>query len=81
LLVVRGGSLLRRWTVLDPAAVVSYEVRRSPGQKRAGLCTLVLHLGQGGGSRRALDVGEEQARALLAALDAPLLAPLVAAAT
>lgn len=81
LLVVRGGSLLRRWTVLDPAAVVSYEVRRSPGQKRAGLCTVMLHLGQGAGSRRALDVGEEQARALLAALDAPLLAPLVAAAT
>jgi putative membrane protein len=81
LLVVRGGTLLRRWTVLDPNAVVGYELRQSPGQKRAGLCTLWLHLGQGAGSRRVLDAGEEQARALLAALDAPLLAPLVSAAT
>lgn len=77
-LVVREGSLLRRWTCVDPAAVVSYEVRRSPGQARAGLCTVVLHLGQGAGSRRLLDVGEAQARALLAALDRPLLGPLAA---
>jgi putative membrane protein len=79
-LVIRGGCLLRRWTTVDPRAVVSYEVRRSPGQARAGLCSVHLHLGQGAGSRRVLDLGEEQARALLAALDAPLLAPLVAAA-
>jgi putative membrane protein len=81
LLVIRGGSLLRRWTVLDPDAIVAYELKRSPGQRRAGLCTLMLHLGQGTGSRRILDAGEEQARVLLAALDAPLLGPLVAAAT
>ena len=78
-LVMREGSLLRRWTCVDPAAVVAYEVRRSPGQTRAGLCTVVLHLGQGAGSRRLLDVGEAQARALLAALDRPLLAQLAAA--
>jgi putative membrane protein len=79
-LAIRGGCLLRRWTTVDPRAVVSYEVRRSPGQARAGLCSVVLHLGQGAGSRRVLDLGEEQARTLLAALDPPLLEPLVAAA-
>ena len=76
-LAVREGSLTRRWTSLDPSAVVSYEVRRSPGQARAGLCTIVLHLGQGVGSRRVLDVSDAQARALLERLAAPLLAPLV----
>lgn len=79
-LAIRGGCLLRRWTTLDPRAVVSYEVRRSPGQARVGLCSVVLHLGQGAGSRRVLDLGEEQARVLLAALDPPLLEPLAAAA-
>lgn len=78
-LAVREGSLLRRWTSLDPHAVVSYAVRRSPGQERAGLCTIVLHLGQGAGTRRVLDCSEEQAASLLASLDAPLLGPLVAA--
>ena len=74
-LAVREGSLTRRWTSLDPAAVVSYAVERTPFQARAGLCTLVLHLGQGAGSRRVLDCSGEQATALLAALDAPLFRP------
>jgi putative membrane protein len=78
-LALRGGSLLRRWTELDPGEIVSFELRRSPGQRRAGLVTLVLHLGEGAGSRRALDAGEEQARPLLADLDPRLFAPLVAA--
>jgi putative membrane protein len=73
--VVREGSLTRRWTSLDPAAVVAYAVARSPFQARAGLCTVVLHLGQGAGSRRVLDCSEEQAAALLAELDTPLFAP------
>lgn len=68
----RGGSLIRRWSAFDPAAVVAYDVRRSPGQARAGLCTLRLHLGQGVGSRRILDCSEAQARTLLVALDRPL---------
>jgi len=74
-LAVREGSLTRRWTSLDPAAVVSYAVERTPFQARAGLCTVVLHLGQGAGSRRVLDCSGEQATALLAALDAPLFRP------
>jgi putative membrane protein len=78
-LAVREGSLRRRWSELDPGAVVAYDVRSSPGQRRARLCTVIVHLGQGAGSRRALDAGEPQAAALLGALDPPLLGPLVAA--
>jgi putative membrane protein len=76
-LVLRGGSLRRRWSEVDPAGAVAFELRSSPGQRRAELCTLVVHLGQGAGSRRALDVGAGQATALLRALDPPLLEPLV----
>ena len=78
-LTLREGSLSRRWSELDPAGIVAFELERSPGQRRAGLATLVVHLGEGAGSRRALDLGEEQARALLAELDPRLLAPLLAA--
>ena len=78
-LVLRGGSLLRRWSELDAAGVVAYELRSSPGQRRAGLCTLVVHLGQGAGSRRALDAGEDQAAVLLAGLHPRLLEPLLQA--
>ncbi len=74
-LAVREGSLTRRWTSLDPRAVVSYAVQRSPFQARSDLCTVVLHLGQGAGSRRVLDCSEDQAAALLVALDVPLFAP------
>lgn len=77
-LTVREGSLSRRRTSLDPRAVVSYAVERSPTQRRAGLCTVALHLGQGAGSRRVLDCSEEQATTLLAALDVPLFEPFVA---
>ena len=73
--VIRGGSLMRRWTSLDPKAVISYGVARSPFQARSGLCTVTLHLGQGAGSRRVLDCSEEQASALLGRLDAPLFGP------
>jgi putative membrane protein len=77
-LAVREGSLRRRWSELDPRAAVAYDVRSSPGQRRAGLCTVAVHLGEGAGSRRALDVSETQAAALLRALDPRLLEPLLA---
>jgi putative membrane protein len=64
-LALREGSLRRRWSELDPDGVVAFELSSSPGQRRAGVCTLTLHLGQGAGSRRALDVGAGQASALL----------------
>jgi putative membrane protein len=75
-LAVRGGSVHRRWSELDPSAAVAYDLRSSPGQRRAGLCTLRVHLGQGAGTRRVLDLGEGQAGVLLEALDPPLLGPL-----
>lgn len=76
-LALRGGSLQRRWSELDPDAAVAFEVRSSPGQRRAGVCTLTLYLGQGAGSRRALDLGEDQATALLAQIRPQLFRPLV----
>jgi putative membrane protein len=75
--VVREGSLTRRWTELDPGGIVSFELRRSPAQRRAGLVTVALHLGEGAGSRRALDAGADQARTLLAQLQPELFAPMV----
>ena len=76
-LVLREGSLRRRWSELDPDAAVSFEVRSSPGQRRAGLATLTVHLGQGAGSRRALDLGEEQASSLLSEVRPQLFEPLL----
>lgn len=76
-LVLREGSLRRRWSELDPGAAVAFDLRSSPGQRRAGVCTLSLHLGQGAGSRRALDLGPRQAGGLLAELHPALLRPLL----
>jgi len=75
--VTREGTVSRRWTVFDPDAIVAYEVRRTPFQARAGLNTIVLHLGEGAGSRRLLDVGDDQARSVLASIAPWTLAPLV----
>lgn len=76
-LLLRAGSLHRRWSELDPDAAVSFELRSSPGQRRAGLCTATVHLGQGAGSRRALDLGDEQAAALLERVRPQLFEPLL----
>jgi putative membrane protein len=78
---LREGSLQRRWSELDPDAAVAFDVTSSPGQRRAGVCTLTLHLGQGAGSRRALDLGEDQATALLAQVRPQLFEPLLAPAS
>jgi putative membrane protein len=77
-LVLRGGTLRRRWSEIDPDGVVSFELHSSPGQRRAGLATLTVHLGQGAGSRRALDIGEAQAAALLLRVRPQLFEPLSA---
>jgi putative membrane protein len=76
----REGSLHRRWSELDPRAAVAFDLRSSPGQRRSELCTLTVHLGQGAGQRRALDLGEIQAAELLAALHPALIRPLLARA-
>jgi putative membrane protein len=76
-LVLREGSLRRRWSELDPDAAVSFDLRSSPGQRRARVATLTVHLGQGAGSRRALDLGDEQAAALLGRVRPDLFAPVL----
>ena len=74
-LALREGSLRRRWSELDPAAAVAFELRSSPGQRRAGLATLSFHLGQGAGPRRALDIGEAHAAELLSRVQPELFEP------
>jgi putative membrane protein len=76
-LALREGSLRRHWSEVDPGAAVSFELRSSPGQRRAGVATLLVHLGQGAGSRRALDIGEDQAAALLGRVQPDLFDPLL----
>ena len=76
-LALRAGSIHRRWSELDPDAVVSFELVSSPGQRRAGVATLLVHLGQGAGTRRALDLGEDQAAGLLARVRPELFEPLL----
>jgi hypothetical protein len=41
------------------------------------VATLTVHLGQGAGSRRALDLGEEQAAELLGTVRPELFGPLL----
>ncbi len=77
-LTLRDGSLRRRWSEVDPDAGVSFELTSSPGQRRAGLATLTVYLGQGAGSRRALDIGEEQAAVLLRDVRPDLFDPFAA---
>jgi putative membrane protein len=76
-LALRAGSLHRRWSELDPDAAVSFEIVTSPGQRRAGVATVRVHLGQGAGSRRALDIGDEQAAALLRRMRPQLFEPIL----
>jgi putative membrane protein len=76
-LALRGGTLRRRWSEVDPEGVVSFDLRSSPGQRRAGLATLTVHLGQSAGSRRALDLGEGQAAELLRRVQPQLFEPLL----
>jgi putative membrane protein len=76
-LVLREGTLRRRWSEVDPDGIVSFDLRSSPGQRRAGLATLTVHLGQGAASRRALDIGEDQAAELLSRVHPRLLGPFL----
>jgi putative membrane protein len=77
-LALREGSLARRHSLVHPDGVVAYRVSQSLTQRRAGLCTLTAFLGQGAGSRRALDVDASHAAGLLARLEPALLRPLLA---
>jgi len=80
-LAMRGGSLSRRHTVIDPATVASYSVTSTPFQRRVGLCTLTASMGRGAGSRSALDIGHDQTVAVLAAAEPRLLADFTTSAS
>jgi putative membrane protein len=67
-LVLRSGSLARRRSVIAPETSVAYVVRRSPWQRRHGLCTVDVHLGLGAGTRSAIDVADDQAARLIGGL-------------
>ena len=69
-----GGSLSRHRTSIDPATVAGYHLTSTPFQRRVGVCTLTARMGRGAGSRSALDIGEGQAAALLAATEPRLFA-------
>jgi putative membrane protein len=75
---LREGSLSRRHALVVPEGIVAYRVSQSPFQRRAGLCTLTAFLGQGAGSRRALDVASGRAAGLLGRLEPDLVRPLLA---
>jgi putative membrane protein len=74
---LREGSLSRRHSLIAPRGIVAYRVSQSPFQRRARLCTLTAFLGQGAGSRRALDVDPGHAAHLLERLEPDLVRPLL----
>lgn len=76
-LALREGTFVRRHALIEPGSVVGYRISASPAQRRAGLCTLTAHLGQGAGTRRALDLAHADAVRLLAAAEPELVGPLV----
>ena len=75
---LREGSLSRRHSLVVPEGIVAYRVSQSAFQRRSGLCTLTAFLGQGAGSRRALDVSPARAAGLLSRLEPELMAPMLA---
>ena len=71
---LRGGSIARRHTIIDPGAVASYRVGSTPFQRRRGLCTLNVNLGRGAGGGTGLDIGESQVVDLLHEAEPALMA-------
>ncbi|WP_456567153.1 PH domain-containing protein [Blastococcus sp. SYSU D00695] len=55
-LAVRAGWLVQERAVLQRRAVVGWQVRQSPFQRRAGLVTLVACVGAGSGGYEAVDL-------------------------
>ncbi|GAB3352028.1 PH domain-containing protein [Modestobacter lapidis] len=60
-LAVRSGWLLRSHTVLQRRAVIGWQVRQSPFQRRAGLATVVACVGAGSGGYAAVDLAADEA--------------------
>ncbi|MGY1805124.1 PH domain-containing protein [Blastococcus sp. SYSU D00922] len=64
---VRGGWLVREEAVIQRRAVVGWEVRQSPFQRRAGLATVTACVGAGRGGYVAVDMAAEEVPAFTAA--------------
>jgi len=60
-LAVRSGWLVRSHTVLQRRAVIGWQVRQSPFQRRAGLATVLACVGAGSGGYAAVDLAAEEA--------------------
>jgi putative membrane protein len=64
---VRSGWLVREQAVLQRRAVVGWQVRQSPFQRRAGLATVLACVGAGRGGYAAVDMAADEVAALTAA--------------
>jgi putative membrane protein len=60
-LAVRSGWLVRAHTVLQRRAVIGWQVRQSPFQRRAGLATVLACVGAGSGGYAAVDLAAGEA--------------------
>jgi putative membrane protein len=66
-LAVRSGFLVRAHTVLQRRAVIGWQVRQSPFQRRAGLATVLACVGAGSGGYEAVDVAADEVAEFTAA--------------
>ncbi|QXJ20699.1 PH domain-containing protein [Actinomadura graeca] len=77
-LTVRSGSLRRRQVVVEHGAIVGWRVRRTLFQRRLRLATLFVAVGAGEGGYSAVDMSEDDAVALAAAITPDWLRPFLA---
>ena len=64
---VRSGWLVREQAVLQQRAVVGWQVRQSPFQRRAGLATVTACVGAGRGGYVAVDMDAAEVASFAAA--------------
>lgn len=79
-LVTESGWFVVRRTVQPWSKVQSVSLRQSPGQRRAGLCHLDLHVAASRSTTRVRDAGLDQAVALLACAPQPAMSNVLATA-
>lgn len=68
---VRSGWLVREQAVLQRRAVVGWQVRQSPFQRRAGLATVVACVGAGRGGYAAIDMAADDVAPFASAASEP----------
>ncbi|WP_460368389.1 PH domain-containing protein, partial [Actinocorallia lasiicapitis] len=77
LLTVRSGSLVRRQQIVEHRAAVGWKMRQSLFQRRSGLASLTLAVGAGEGAYTALDLAEDDAVRLAAAVTPGWVTPFL----